>query len=361
MTQVLYSAPIYPPYDKPGSPVYYEKLAEELSADHEVYVIAPYSWSSPIIESKESLTVFRVCLRRDHFPSPVRAVLELISAFIASLSVLLIRSIDVCHVQSTSYSSPGFTLAATITNTPLYYDCRDENFPRWLITRGPTRKWFSCATNIDDRLIECGVPQEDIVRLPVVNPQYVADYSRTPGFSENDEFIAVYLGRLLEAKGVFNLLESVELVSGEDINVNMKFIGDGPEKESLKETARANNIIENVEFTGKVPHEDALRLLSQSDVLVLPSNSEGMPRVIIEAFEIGVPVIASPAGGIPNVVIDRETGIIAQTPTEIANSLMYLYENEEEAKILAKNAQNVVENWSWGTIRKNIKNAYYHG
>jgi len=359
MARILYSAPIYPPYDKPGSPVYYENLAEEISIDHEVHVIAPYSQSDPFIESKEGLTVYRVVARRDNLPSPVRAVLELFSAFFVGLFVLSTRSIDVCHIHSTSYSCPGFTLAATITRTPLYYDCRDENFPRWLITRGPTVKWFSCASNIDDRLVDCGIQREDIVRLPVVNPPYVGEHIREPGLRDADGLDIVFVGRLLRAKGIFSIVDALVEVQREIESVSLTFVGGGPDRQNLETKVQDAGIDNIVDILGKVPHSDALERLARSDVLVLPSKSEGVPRVIIEALEIGVPVVATPVGGVPDVVTHEETGLLVDDdPRAIAAALIRLSQNEELAHRLAEDGQDRNELWSWKAIRRQVSETY---
>lgn len=96
----------------------------------------------------------------------------------------------------------------------------------------------------------------------------------------------------------------------------------------------ANNIEKSMKSgispLGELSHKDAVKEIAKSDVLVLPSKSEGLPRVIVEAFELGVPVICTPVGGIPDIVENYETGIfIHNNKTDILNALNDLYSNDE--------------------------------
>lgn len=359
MVEVLFFAPLYPPYEEPGSSVYFESLARELAKDHTVHVVAPYGPSAPLVESTGELTVYRGVLRRDRLPTPVRALLEPVTALLVALFVLVSRPVDVCHAPSTSYSTASFAIAAALTGTPLFYDCRDENFPAWLITTGPTARWFSCAPNIDERLVECGVPEDGIVRVPVVNPPYVDEYARVPGLDAGDDFTIVFVGRLLRKKGVLPLVDAAALLSREVERVALTYVGSGPAEGEVDGRARSLGIEPLVRVTGQVPHRRALEILAGSDVLVHPSSDEGVPRVIVEAFAIGVPVVATPVGGVPELVRDGETGLIVEgDPEDIADALSALQEDPHMAERLATNAREHGRQYTWSTVRERVTDAY---
>ena len=86
------------------------------------------------------------------------------------------------------------------------------------------------------------------------------------------------------------------------------FVGDGPLRDRLEETAHAYDLDDRVRFLGH--REDALQLMVASDLVVLPSAYEGLPNVVLEAMRLRKPVVATAAPGTTEVVIDGETGML---------------------------------------------------
>lgn len=107
-----------------------------------------------------------------------------------------------------------------------------------------------------------------------------------------EQTLLVYIGRLVKEKGVLELAEAVRQLEG---NYKAVFIGDGPEKNALREKAGEKAIL-----TGQVANEQIAEYLAASDVFVLPSYSEGMPTVVIEALALKVPVLCTAVGGVPD-------------------------------------------------------------
>ncbi|HET6953658.1 MAG TPA: glycosyltransferase, partial [Acidimicrobiales bacterium] len=120
-----------------------------------------------------------------------------------------------------------------------------------------------------------------------------------------------YVGALTVEKCVASAVAAVARCRG----MHLVVAGDGPEHRALEAQARAD-APGRVTFAGVVP--GARPVLAASDVLVLPSRSEGMPGVLIEAGLSGVPVVASAVGGVPEVVADGETGVLVPPGDEAA-------------------------------------------
>src|SRR5207244_1930676 len=95
------------------------------------------------------------------------------------------------------------------------------------------------------------------------------------------------LARLSPEKGLDTLIEALDLLRG----VELILVGDGPERRSLEQLARELGVADRVTFSGW--RDDARSALSQLDVVVLPSRSEGLPLVIIEAMLAELPVVAT--------------------------------------------------------------------
>ena len=125
----------------------------------------------------------------------------------------------------------------------------------------------------------------------------------------------------------------------------------------LGETARCAN----AQVVGWVEGEERLRLLRTSRVLVLPSYSEGVPNVILEAMAARVPVIVTPVGGVPSVVQDGITGVYVQ-PGDVAGisaAICRLLRDSEECEHLADNAcREVSQKYDIEVIAEQLRQLY---
>jgi glycosyltransferase involved in cell wall biosynthesis len=102
---------------------------------------------------------------------------------------------------------------------------------------------------------------------------------------------------VLEAINIFNK-------NDKNIEVNLLWMGDGKFKNTMIELAKEKGIEKNVNFIGNVNKQQVFEHLSNSDLFVLVSRTEGLPRAIIEAMSIGIPVIGTKVGGIPELIED---------------------------------------------------------
>jgi teichuronic acid biosynthesis glycosyltransferase TuaC len=122
--------------------------------------------------------------------------------------------------------------------------------------------------------------------------------------------LILFVGRLNRAKGVHELLDTVALLKQKRVDMKLVFLGDGPERESLKEKVRIKNLGACTEFLGECTPPKVADWLAASNLLVLPSYAEGCPNVVIEALSCGRPVVATCVGALPDLV-DRMSGILA--------------------------------------------------
>ena len=125
---------------------------------------------------------------------------------------------------------------------------------------------------------------------------------------ENEPFRLLFLGNLLERKGVADLLQAMALPAVKESPVMLTLAGGGP-VETYRAMAQRLGIADHIRFTGWVDQAAARSLLTGSDALVLPAYDEGLPLVILEAMASGVPVICSPVGAIPEVFDDRSNAL----------------------------------------------------
>ncbi|HLE78029.1 MAG TPA: glycosyltransferase family 4 protein [bacterium] len=114
------------------------------------------------------------------------------------------------------------------------------------------------------------------------------------------------VGRLVPVKRMDRIIRAVAQLPA----VRLRIIGDGPQRGALARLAVELGLSDRVEFAGRQDHVRALRLLADSDALVISSAHEGFPHVILEAMALAVPVIAPSAGGIPELIDDGRTGLL---------------------------------------------------
>lgn len=118
----------------------------------------------------------------------------------------------------------------------------------------------------------------------------------------------LFLGLIGNNKGIFDLLDVLTVYKNE-LNHKCKLtIGGNGETQRLKQFIKTHDLEELVDFKGWVSGSDKHRLMQEADVFVLPSYSEGMPVSVLEAMSYGMPIISTPVGGLPEIVLPDRNG-----------------------------------------------------
>jgi colanic acid/amylovoran biosynthesis glycosyltransferase len=120
----------------------------------------------------------------------------------------------------------------------------------------------------------------------------------------------ISVGRLSTEKGQVVLLRACRLLADRGRMVQLTLIGNGPLESLIRSEVAAEKMETYVELTGELPPEAVRDRLEDSDVFCLTSFAEGLPISIMEAMAVGVPVIASSIAGIPELVVNEETGLL---------------------------------------------------
>lgn len=147
-----------------------------------------------------------------------------------------------------------------------------------------------------------------------------------------------------ERKGERIVIEVVKKCRDRGFNVSAMLIGDGTLRPSFESYAKQLAVDMNIEFTGLLPSSDHVReAMYKADVFVFPTQGEGLPRGILEAMAIGMPVLSTPVGGIPE-VIDKK---YLFEPTDVdgfSNMICSLLKNKEELnEMSSKNYKKALE------------------
>ncbi len=155
----------------------------------------------------------------------------------------------------------------------------------------------------------------------------------------------VTVGRLIPGKHVDRLLEAVARLD----RVGLVIIGDGPERERLEALGPALGIADRVHFAGARSRAETLALMAACDLFVLNSSHEGFPHAVLEAMGLGLPVVATAAGGTPEVVSDRENGrLVAPLNDEaLCTAISELIAAPSERQRLAHGGKRTIERFSY--------------
>jgi glycosyltransferase involved in cell wall biosynthesis len=176
----------------------------------------------------------------------------------------------------------------------------------------------------------------------------------------------LFVGRLVERKGVDFLIRAVAGLRGER-SVRLTIVGEGPERPRLEALVEELRVADSVSFAGSVRADELGKLYRTSDAFVLPAvrdskgDVEGLGVVLIEALMHGLPVVASRSGGIPDIVIDGDTGLLVP-PGDVlalAGALGRLMDDPGLARRLASHgAEHVDHHFSWERIIDDLENLY---
>ena len=198
-------------------------------------------------------------------------------------------------------------------------------------------------------LIELGCPENKIIvhRMGIELKKF--NLKKEPHNDETPKLISV--GRLVEKKGFEYAIRAVSVLIKEFPDIKYNIIGDGPLKEQLNNLISELGLEKNVKILGYKIYEEVIKFLYESDILLAPSitsqdgDQEGIPIVLMEAMAIGLPVISSFHTGIPELVLNGESGFLVSEKdvNSIANNIRYLIKNPEMRESMGLKGRKIIE------------------
>jgi len=215
-----------------------------------------------------------------------------------------------------------------------------------------------------------GVPEEKIAIIP--NGLDLSEFANLPpkgafkrkfGIPEEKKII-LYLGRIHKIKGIDFLIKAYAHLINDMHYKDVLLVIAGPDDGYLKEAkslTSALGISKHVLFTGPLYGQDKLEAYVDSDVVVLPSRYETFPMTILEAYACGKPVIASKVGGLEDLIINGETGLLFEAGNikRLTRSIFNLINSDNIAKEMGLKSKNFVrENFTVEEVVERLKKVY---
>lgn len=222
---------------------------------------------------------------------------------------------------------------ATVTEQSSRYTSLNHwvYFQRQLSLKKQTTLFLTVSKFIEKKLREQGFPPDKIK-----THYHGVDVNKfTANLAIPREPIILFVGRLTEKKGCEYLIKAMAKIQGQQPDIKLVIIGDGPLANSLQNLAAKT--IRNYQFLGVQSPEVVKNWMNRAQIMATPSvtatqgDSEGLPNVVLEAQAMGLPVVSTYHAGIPEAVIDGETGFLCpeRDIDGLANSMVELLTNIE--------------------------------
>jgi len=247
-------------------------------------------------------------------------------------SALDTGAFDVVHAN-TSFSRRAFFREAWLlrlskrrgARTVMFIHGWQEPFARWMHLVG-RRAFRRAMANVDAVIVLSEGFEEEVRSLgypgPIFREVTVVDDDVVAGLDvevlmkqrrAHKRRRLVFVSRVTRAKGIYVALDTMKLLEERDCDVELFVVGDGPELSGAEAYAEAHGV-HHVTFTGRVDLDRVSTLLSEGDLFFLPTmHGEGLPNVIVEAMAVGLPVVTRPVGGIADLFLTGQHGVVTES------------------------------------------------
>ncbi|MDE0960463.1 MAG: N-acetyl-alpha-D-glucosaminyl L-malate synthase BshA [Planctomycetota bacterium] len=287
-----------------------------------------------------------------------REGVEIIHAHYAiphSLAAVLARNMD------TDGDVKVFTTLHGTDITLVGSDPSYAGITRWAIEQSDrvtvVSDWLAAAT------IKELAPEVEIETIPnaidssIFSPEH-RDTQLRARFATPDELLVAHVSNFRPVKRVDDVV-SAFAIAARDLPARLLMIGQGPELVKAQEKARQLGVYDRISWLG--PIDDIAALLASSDLFLLPSENESFGLAALEAMSSGLPVVATRSGGLPDVVVDGETGLLAEVG-DIESLAAHCHRLLTDAPLrhkMSSTARKVAtEKFGWESVLHCYENAY---
>ena len=179
----------------------------------------------------------------------------------------------------------------------------------------------------------------------------------TPKQRESKNKQLLWIGRYIKGKGVEYLIDAFKIVSEEYDDLKLLMVGDGPLKKNIQKQINNLGLSEKITLKTFVPNSEIQDLYRNSDVFVLPSLEEGVPRTILEAMSCEIPVVCTKLPQLVDIV--NKCGILVpkRDPEALAEAVLKIFSDNTLSHKFGKNGRNkIINGFTWEkTVKKTIE------
>ena len=275
----------------------------------------------------------------------------------------ILKNYDIIHFHEFELSFPIFSFMVKKPKIIHSHGIDIEFLKRYhlnrLLLKHAADYYISITKKMKKELIQAGFPAERIVYLPNgVNSETFSP----KGEKENN--LLLFVGRITAGKGLHVLLKALQHL---ETSVHLVIIGPSDWDENyylnvLNQIERENQRGKHkITYLGPLNKPEIVKWYQKASIFILPSFAEGFPVTVLEALSCETPVIATPVGGIPEIIKNHQTGILIpqNNHIRIAEAIQYLLENDDVRCKMGREGRNhVLEEYSLQIIVKKLSNFY---
>ncbi len=211
-------------------------------------------------------------------------------------------------------------------------------------------------------LIENGVAGDHIEVVTTMFDGRLLQAKERSDSADLDKPVLLFMARFVEEKGVYQLIEAVALLKEEFPKLTLVMGGDGPEMAGLQAKAKALGVDDQVKFPGYLRRREKAVVFDEATVFVFPSYFwEGLPNAVLEAMGSGLPILANPIAGVPEVMTDPENGLFLSEVTgeDIAAKLrIMLSDPVYMAETSKRNLEKAWSRYEAAVVSRRIEDIY---
>lgn len=183
----------------------------------------------------------------------------------------------------------------------------------------------------DDR----NIINKSVILRNIVDVNYIKEKAKKDGY--NGSFDLIFIGRLSDQKNPERAIEIMRLIREYKDNIKLAIVGDGDKREKVKNSLSKYGLQENVMMFGF--QENPYPILSKSRILLMTSDFEGTPMVILEAQALGKPVVSTKLEGFEKLIFNDRNGFLSDDSSEMAQKIVEFLQEETYVK-LSENTLN---------------------
>lgn len=300
---IMIITPLYPPAVG-GAATYFgdivPALAQRPRIDH-IFVLTERLPGSPRRATDGRITVLRLLptrLSRSQRPWLIHAATYVLTQLWFSLFLPALarrRKIDLIHFH-TRYGGRHFYNALKRAGTPVIADLRDKLTDTGRLI-GVADRVICCGEGVLRHSLDCGYPEEKSRLIPIAftppsRPSAAQLSEARRRYDLGDNPFLLYVGDITVDKGIYELVDAY--LDWRGAAAGPRLIMAGVNREGERFSSLVNNT-RGVQYLGHLPFSDVCSLMAAAEVMILPSRSEGLPQVILEAISLGTKVICPPS------------------------------------------------------------------
>ncbi|AJQ92811.1 glycosyltransferase family 4 protein [Gynuella sunshinyii] len=242
----------------------------------------------------------------------------------------------------------------------------------WLLKEKVRRSaFFATISEFNVRFLRslgADVSRINVIRCGVDDDQFPANVGINTKKPDAHRVVGV-IGRMVEKKGMDLLIKAIYLLCQRNMDVELRIAGSGPLEQELRNLVYKHQLENQVKFLGPIAHNQVSEFLTSLDLFVLPcrkdsnGDMDGIPVVLMEAMLSGIPVVSTRLSGIPELVVDQQSGLLVDPEDEasLADAIAAILQDLPMSQRLTQNAISLIrQEFSLSGNTEKLNRLFYH-